>query len=401
MLRKRFKSMLYFIFMLILTVSALGVGYIFYDKITSDSDIVVDGKITINYLDGKKFSLNGNKSIAFSVTNNDTETKYYYIQLTDVYASGVTYSLKSSDGLNMKNELKSEIVFNQVSINGNETINYTLEFNTDGNTSYSGVLQVGVKENEKNTFADVILANNKVNERSLTENGDVATLDEGLLKKEDDLGVAYYFRGSVKNNNVLFAGKNWKVVKINGDGSIKLVLDNIVDEISKYYSEDYSFLNSTIFEKLNNWYTNNLNDYSDYIAYYKFCNDTVLEDDNYLAYNRVITNKIPTFVCLGNLVNSRIGLLTIDEVSLAGGSTGENKSYYLYNEKITNSYYTMSSASSRYGNYYPFVVDTDGSISSNVNGNLLRGVRPVINIIKTAKVSGNGTNEEPYEIIMN
>lgn len=401
MLRKRFKSMLYFIFMLILTVSALGVGYIFYDKITSDSDIVVDGKITINYLDGKKFSLNGNKSIAFSVTNNDTETKYYYIQLTDVYASGVTYSLKSSDGLNMKNELKSEIVFNQVSINGNETINYTLEFNTDGNTSYSGVLQVGVKENEKNTFADVILANNKVNERSLTENGDVATLDEGLLKKEDDLGVAYYFRGSVKNNNVLFAGKNWKVVKINGDGSIKLVLDNIVDEISKYYSEDYSFLNSTIFEKLNNWYTNNLNDYSDYIAYYKFCNDTVLEDDNYLAYNRVITNKIPTFVCLGNLVNSRIGLLTIDEVSLAGGSTGENKSYYLYNEKITNSYYTMSSASSRYGNYYPFVVDTDGSISSNVNGNLLRGVRPVINIIKTAKVSGNGTSEEPYEIIMN
>ena len=301
----------------------------------------------------------------------------------------------------MKNELKSEIVSNQISINGNETINYTLEFNTDGNTSYSGVLQVGVKENEKNTFADVILANNKVNERSLTENGDAATLDEGLLKKEDDLGVAYYFRGNVKNNNVLFAGKNWKIVKINGDGSIKLVLDNIVDEISKYYSEDYSFLNSTIFEKLNNWYTNNLNDYSDYIAYYKFCNDTVLEDDNYLAYNRVITNKIPTFVCLGNLVNSRIGLLTIDEVSLAGGSTGENKSYYLYNEKITNSYYTMSSASSRYGNYYPFVVDTDGSISSNVNGNLLRGVRPVINIIKTAKVSGNGTNEEPYEIIMN
>lgn len=401
MLRKRFKSMLYFIFMLILTVSALGVGYIFYDKITSDSDIVVDGKITINYLDGKKFSLNGNKSIAFSVTNNDTETKYYYIQLTDVYANKVTYSLKSSDGLNMKNELKSEIVSNQISINGNETINYTLEFNTDGNTSYSGVLQVGVKENEKNTFADVILANNKVNERSLTENGDTATLDEGLLKKEDDLGVAYYYRGNVKNNNVLFAGKNWKIVKINGDGSIKLVLDNIVDEISKYYSEDYSFLNSTIFEKLNNWYINNLNDYSDYIAYYKFCNDTVLEDDNYLAYNRVITNKIPTFVCLGNLVNSRIGLLTIDEVSLAGGSTGENKSYYLYNEKITNSYYTMSSASSRYGNYYPFVVDTDGSISSNVNGNLLRGVRPVINIIKTAKVSGNGTNEDPYEIIMN
>ena len=81
MLRKRFKSMLYFIFMLILTVRAWGVGYIFYDKITSDSDIVVDGKITINYLDGKKFSLNGNKSIAFSVTNNDTETNIIIFNL--------------------------------------------------------------------------------------------------------------------------------------------------------------------------------------------------------------------------------------------------------------------------------------------------------------------------------
>ena len=38
----------------------------------------------------------------------------------------------------------------------------------------------------------------------------------------------------VKNNNVLFADKNWKIVKINGDGSIKLVLDGVIDELSKY-----------------------------------------------------------------------------------------------------------------------------------------------------------------------
>ena len=34
--------------------------------------------------------------------------------------------------------LKSELVSNQVSINGNETINYTLKFKVNGNEKYSG-----------------------------------------------------------------------------------------------------------------------------------------------------------------------------------------------------------------------------------------------------------------------
>ena len=400
-MRKRFKSILYFIFLLFIVCLSLGVGYIFYDKISSDSDIVVDGKITINYLNGKKFNLSGNNEITFSVTNNDSEAKYYYIQLTDVYANDVSYELISSDNLNITNNLKSEIVSQQVSINGNETINYTLKFNGNDKEKYSGTIQIGLRENEENTFANVVLTNNKVNETSLTENGESALLDEGLLKKEDDLGVSYYFRGNVKNNNVIFANKNWKIVKINGDGSVKLVLNGILEEISKYYNDNYDFTSSSIYEKLNNWYDNNLTDYSDYIAYYKFCNDNVLEKENYTSYNRVITNKIPTFVCLGNQINSRIGLLTIDEVSLAGGSTSENKEYYLYNENIKTPYYTMSGALNKYDLHYPFAVDENGTITSNINGNLLRGVRPVINIVKTAKVSGDGAIDNPYQIMAN
>lgn len=397
----RFKSVLILLFCMIITCIALGVGYLFFDKNADDSDIVVDGEITINYLNGKKFNFNGDKEIAFSVTNNDAEAKYYYIQLTDVYANNVSYELVSSDNLTIKNDLKSEIVSQQVSINGNETINYTLKFKGNDKEKYSGTIQIGLRENEENTFANVVLTNNKVNETSLTENGESALLDEGLLKKEDDLGVSYYFRGNVKNNNVIFANKNWKIVKINGDGSVKLVLNGILEEISKYYNENYDFTSSAIYEKLNNWYDNNLTDYSDYIAYYKFCNDNVLEEGNYTSYNRVITNKIPTFVCLGNQINSRIGLLTIDEVSLAGGSTSENKEYYLYNENIKTPYYTMSGALNKYDLYYPFAVDENGTITSNINGNLLRGVRPVINIVKTAKVSGDGTIDNPYQIMAN
>lgn len=402
-MRLRFKSALGFIFLLIAICAFLGVGYIFYGKISNDSDIVVDGKITINYLTGKKFELNGNNEVSFSVTNNDIETKYYYIQLTDIYAKDVKYELTSSDNLKIANELKSEIISNQVSINAQETVNYTIKFTTKDNEKYSGVIQIGEKNDENNTFADVIIANNKLNETSLTKNGESATLDEGFLKNTDDLGVAYYFRGAVSNNNVKFADKNWKIVKINGDGSVKLVLDGTIEELNKYYESEFSFENSKISESLNNWYNVNLKDYSDYIAYYKFCNDIVTEEEstNYIGYSRIITNKIPMYVCLGNKVNTKIGLLTADEVSMAGASTNENKNFYLYNENIKTAYYLMTGAEYKNGTYYPFLVNTDGSIIANTAGNLLRSIRPVINIIKNAKISGNGSLVEPYEIIIN
>lgn len=401
-MRMRFKSMLSFIFLLIICCTAIGIGYLFYDKVTNDSDIVIDGKITINYLNGKSFKLSGDNELSFSVTNNDIETKYYYIQLSDVNAKDVSYVLVSSDNLKITNELKSEIISNQVSINGENTINYTIKFMTKDNEEYSGTINIGTKENETNTFSDVLLNNNKVSEVSLTNNGDIATLDEGLLKTVDDLGVAYYFRGKVSNNNVSFAGFNWKIVKINGDGSIKIVLDNIIEDVTKYYEENYEFEHSTINIVLNAWYDNNLESFSDYIAYYKYCNDITLEDsENFLGFNRVITNKIPNYICLGTKYNTKIGLLTVDEVSMAGAGTEENKSFYLYNEKIERDSYLMSGAKFNKNVYYPFILTSKGSIVYNVEGKLLRGVRPVINIIKTAKVTGNGTIEEPYKIMTN
>ena len=86
---------------------------------------------------------------------------------------------------------------------------------------------------------------------------------------------------------------------------------------------------------------------------------------------------------------------------MAGASRDENKSFYLYNENIKTAYYLMTGAEYRNGTYYPFLVGADGSIITNTAGNLLRSIRPVINIIKNAKVIGNGSSEEPYEIITN
>lgn len=401
-MRLRFKSVLVFIFILIIACATVGIGYLFYNEVVDRSNVVVDGDLTINFINGDKFDLNGDATIAFSVTNNSDEQRYYYIQLSDVYANDVNYELTSSDNLDVSNTLKSDIIYNQVAINSNETINYTLNFKSANNENYSGVIRIGLRTNEENSFADVILTNNNISSAPLTSFGESATLDEGLLESQDDLGVAYYFRGAVTNNNVSFAGYNWKIVKINGDGSVKLVLDGIIDELSSYYEDSSSFNESNIKSVLESWYDTNLVDYSSYIAYYKYCNDTVLEQNgtNYTSYSRIVTNKIPTFVCLGYSENGKIGLLTADEVVMAGGSMDANNNFYLYNSGIETAYYTMTNARVYNEQFYPFLVDTDGSLEYNTSGTLVRGVRPVINIIKTAKVTGSGTVEDPYQIIM-
>ena len=58
-MRLRFKSVLAFIFILIIGTSAIGVGYLFYSEVIDTSDIFVDGDITVNFLNGSEFTLDG------------------------------------------------------------------------------------------------------------------------------------------------------------------------------------------------------------------------------------------------------------------------------------------------------------------------------------------------------
>lgn len=396
-MRLRFKTVLAIIFILIITCASVGVGYLFYTNVSNEPDIVVDGKLTINYLNGKKFKFKSNGELELSVTNNDTEQNYYYIEFMDVDANNVTYTLSSSSNIEVTNELKNGVFLEHLLINTSETVKFKINFKSEVSEWYSGSIHIGVKENEENNFSDVILANNSVGNKPLSNFGEKAVLDEGLLTAQDDYGIAYYFRGNILNNNVSFAGEKWKIVKINGDGSVKLVLTNSTSHVSKYSDDKKDFKESDIYEALMDWYNNHLNDYSDYIAPHRFCNDYVLEDDkNYIAYTRLITNRIPTYMCLGEFANAKIGLLTADEVVLAGGTNGSNTKYYLYNNDIETAYYTMTFAKQTGDTSYPFLVNPYGSLIFDVSSNLLRGIRPVINITKNVKATGTGTEKDPY-----
>ena len=78
--------------------------------------------------------------------------------------------------------------------------------------------------------------NNQAREKTLeilgiTSNGvrtgfdDPATTNEGVFEMEDDYGTSYYYRGAVTNNYVKFAGFYWRIIRINGDGSLRVIYD--------------------------------------------------------------------------------------------------------------------------------------------------------------------------------
>ena len=136
-------------------------------------------------------------------------------------------------------------------INGKETREFELRLWIDesasieemGKTYLSKVVINGIAEPEINnpspkywneaadgTLLAAIRTNNPkatIIGNELTKPGvEVSTTDEGLRATVDDYGVSYYYRGAVENNYVVFAGMCWRIVRITGDGSIKLVLYN-------------------------------------------------------------------------------------------------------------------------------------------------------------------------------
>ena len=304
--------------------------------------------------------------------------------------------------------------------------------------------------NEQKTLKDAILANNKVNEGT-PDFSQIATTNEGMYKIQDDWGDSYYFRRAVDNNWVKFAGYYWRIIRINGDGSIRLIYNgtstattgastqistsafNSSDNNNMYVGYMYTNgqvhglgTNSGIKGVLDSWYSSNLASYADKISTEAgFCGDrepstssstsngsggTGTTQTYYGGYIRLITNKSPDLKCKnssdlytvsgsskGNkkLANP-IGLITADEVSMAGGVwLTTNKSYYLYTGQT---YWTMSPCNFNGSYASVFRVRPTGYLhDTNVDDTY--GVRPVINLAHDVVIkSGNGTSSTPYEV---
>ena len=129
------------------------------------------------------------------------------------------------------------------------------------------------------------------------------------------------------------------------------------------------------------------------------------------AYKRIVADKNPSLICpaendkftentsnIGNkLLKYPVGLITVDEVVMAGGAYGiSNNEYYLYTNQHSWSlspihFYSSSTADE-------FCINSSGSIDNDFVS-IIGGIRPVINLSKNIKLSGNGTWNNVYTVI--
>ena len=255
-------------------------------------------------------------------------------------------------------------------------------------------------------------------EPTLTTSSNNTTDASGLYKSTaTNTGEpTYYFRGNVTNNYVKFAGFTWRIVRVNEDGTIRIVMQDGINNNARYqfnlnnsnYTHMY-YSNSSIKPSLESWYQtnigNNVNLSSKVASGNYYCEQAKIAYKSIHASNSgtsmiVYQNYTPDFKCEidGNgygSINASVGLLGYDEIVYAGGYPYiNNTTYYLYNPDIN--WWTMSAAGfSGYGSEAWLMLNPNNLYSSNVTNSY--SVRGVINLNANTKISdGDGTKDNPF-----
>ena len=208
---------------------------------------------------------------------------------------------------------------------------------------------------------------------TVTEFTSISGENERVLNNApDDYGISYYYYGAVTDNYVSFANKLWRIVRINGDGSTRLVLDDVAKDSSgsaikttfnssyndnayvgymygtpgstTYDATHENINDSTIKTKVDKWYEDNLKtNYANYLSDTLFCNDKTLASSGiggvttqlgygknktyYASIERLrystgttnITISKPTFKCAENATND-YSRFTVNTTTLPNGN---------------------------------------------------------------------------------
>ena len=250
----------------------------------------------------------------------------------------------------------------------------------------------------------------------------------------------------------------WRIIRTNADGSIKLLYAGTSPDSDKAYvglsefnttyddpmyagykygttgSLENNRLNtndSTIKTYVDNWYKNNLIAYTKYLSKDAvYCNDRNLASGqtysttsnfDYASWERIGTNKQPTYNCtnmrdafsVNNTsakLNYPIGLMSIDELSYAGGNSSTRLTapyvWYYTNANGESSYGSLTFGSLslvRWKGSYTLVWGINGSDSpgflNGIHTGGLHAVRPSVSLLSCNLIfGGDGSPENPYVV---
>ena len=515
-IEKKHKRIMIYV-MIISLICVVGVSYAFFtagmSSETSTTVRVDAGTMKITYSGGANINLAGiypkddvwaTKTI--TVTGNNTTDAEMYYKLTLVVDSNtfktddpLQYELvstnTSTNGEVIPTISKTDLTENSIELGSGHFVKannakhtYLLKIyyprkatsqNANQGAAFSAHVEItSAKAPTVKTLAQTILAKNEVKAPITTPGAAISTADEALLASaEDDYGTSYYFRGAVTNNYVEFANKCWRIVRVSGDGSVKLILHNdnptgaanpcdaannsASAAFARYSGETYksafnektddnAYLGfmygaagasdyasthantnkSTILTNLETWYNNNISDYADKIADTVWCNDkTIVKDTTYNpssyggnatglgfginktwygAAQRLLSTSGsaggtgPSLKCNGELskITSKVGLITADELALAGYAYAKNNTTTYLQENATDTYWCSLSPGLFNGSYALvwYIIGSSGDFA-HVYVFYTSGVRPSISLISSTTISGGtGTSEEPYVV---
>ena len=401
-IKKKQKRVMVYV-MIISLICVVGVSYAFFTAgMSSETSTTVRadaGTMKITYSGGANINLAGiypkddvwaTKTI--TVTGNNTTDAEMYYKLTLVVDSNtfktddpLQYELvstnTSTNGEIIPNISKKDITGTSIELGSgkfakanNAKHTYLLKIyypkkatsqNANQGAAFSAHVEITSAKVPTaptvSNLAEAIRANNEVQTPFTTPGAAISTADEALLASaEDDNGTSYYFRGAVKNNYVEFANKCWRIVRVGGDGSVKLILhndntagvanpcdsaNNSASAAFARYSEttytsafntnyndnayvgfkygtvgasDYATThantnNSTILTNLEAWYNNNLKTYESVIDDNVWCNDkTNVTDETYDPWNYTpnglgYANNVTFYGATQRLVSSTSG----------------------------------------------------------------------------------------------
>ena len=273
---------------------------------------------------------------------------------------------------------------------------------------------------------------------------DYSTLEECQAGVPTSGNISYPSTFNFKCKAVTYANKGddmyWRIIRVDKDNKIKMIYagSKAPSESTKVaitgtntnmgftaYNNDYNHAeyvgfqytvgsqrgtttNSTIKTYLDNWYTKYFNENIGTSRFIKttFCNDrntsstwaSTGSDFEYAPYTRLSADTpTPTFECnTADVVTNNLGLITADEIVLAGGKYNtDNSAFYLNNNMAywAGSPYEFNDSYSYVFGLNPIIGLTYG----NVN-NRNYAARGVVSLSSESKLLGSGTYNDVYTV---
>ncbi len=281
------------------------------------------------------------------------------------------------------------------------TYNKASNILTINNATKSGTCEIRF-ENGYRKLHDIILS-----EPLVVNNGLSVTTETNTGKP------SYYYKGTVNNNYVSFAGQTWRIMRINEDSSIRLIKAEMVEAITyttvdiaekRYYSNTGT---EGVKKYLDDWYNTNLSNYDSKIVQNTYCEESKTVFDS-VTYNNdnaspIIKEKYtPNLKCTndGNgkgPLSLKIGLMSLDEAMLSG--------YRLTDEESPISHirayaFTMSPVGYlTNGHAHIWMTGPDNKVTL-ADTTYPLAVLPVINLrADTLITQGDGSATNPYVVV--